>query len=300
MYTATDFILGVLFPVLVAVVVLSAFALLPERRRAWAAPLAIAGAFVAGYPLIANAAPSFPPRTAADWLFWLAVPVALVAALEAVLRPPAVVRAILAAGTLAVTLFLMLRPATQSGAIQNPLLLTVILAGVLLVEWWFADRAVTDDPTPTAFFGLLCILAGASVVVMLSDSQKYASHAGAAVAGGGAVLALLLMGLGPRPALLRGAPLTLVTIVGALFVVSLESVLVNVKLHNALLVGAAMPLLWAARFVHRPRKPLLAAVVQLSLPAAPVLIALAIAGFKVYQDLHGGGGGGAEEYDPWK
>lgn len=296
MYTVTDFTLGVLIPVLVAVVVLSAGAMLELRWRAWATPLAIAAAFIAGYPLIANAAPSLPPRTAADWLFWLALPIGLLAAFDAALRPPAPARLLIAAGTLVVTLFLMLRPAALSGAIVNPLLLATILGGVLLVEWWFADRAVADDPTPTAYFGLICILAGASVVVMLSDSQKYASHAGAAVAGGGAVLGLLLLGLHPHRVVLHGASLALVAIVGAIFVVSLESVLVNVKLHNALLIAAAPPLLWASKFIHQPAKPWLAAVVRLSLPAAPVLIALAIAGFKVYQDLHGGSG----EYNPWE
>jgi hypothetical protein len=301
MYTGNDFTLGVLIPFLVGVTVMAAGALLDGRRRwRWPAPLAIAAAFMVGFPLIANAAPSMPPAAAGDWLFWLALPLAVVAMVDATRRFPAPARLAIAFVALAGALLLMLRPATRSGAIEHPLLVSAALAATLTIDWWFAERAVHDDRTATSFVGLLCILAGACGLVLLSDSQKYAAQAGAAVAGGAAAWAVARARTGSRHERMGGAPLTLVALAGSMFAISLETVLVNVKLHNALLIASAPPLLWASTFIRQPRRPWLAAVVRLSLPAAPVLIALVLAGFKAYQDLHGGGDPGGGGYDPWE
>jgi hypothetical protein len=51
------------------------------RKWAWTMPLAAGGGFLAGYALIG--VPKLPPRDGTDWLFWLAIPVTVVAIIDA-------------------------------------------------------------------------------------------------------------------------------------------------------------------------------------------------------------------------
>src|SRR5688500_4293948 len=54
------------------------------RRWAWAMPLAAGAAFLVGYYVTDQ--PKWRPTDGADWLFWLAIPLVLVAALDGAFR----------------------------------------------------------------------------------------------------------------------------------------------------------------------------------------------------------------------
>lgn len=300
MPTPADLIVPLILPALLAAVVAVLPALFPRalRRPQWAGPVALAAAFVAAYPVIGNQRPTLPPTSAGDWLFWLAVPIAAMAALSAMFALPAAARVAVAGGTIAVALYLMMEPATQSRTPAEWWTLWAVLVVILGAAWWFADAALRHLAAPkTALAGLTCILLGACILIQMSGSLKYAHQGMAVPAGGVALLLLLAMGL-PRAAVLPGTALAAMGIVGTLLAVSIEPLFVYVKVHNALLIALAPVLLWVGvRFVRLPAaRPWVRVIVRLALPAVPVLLALTIAGIKAMKDMSGGGG---EEYDGW-
>src|ERR1700710_1587052 len=64
--------------------------------RHWVYPVAAGAAFLTGYSQLG--VPSFPPRDGIDWLFWLAIPLTLLGALDSYLKPKVSWFAGLAAG----------------------------------------------------------------------------------------------------------------------------------------------------------------------------------------------------------
>jgi len=289
--TPADLVAGVLCPAVVATAVLGLARLLPFRRREWAGPVAMALGFVAAYPLINGIAPKFPPNNAGDWLFWLALPIGIVAGATACFRLHSIFRSFIAAIVFGATLYLMMQPAVASRTPAEWWTLWAVLVAVLTADFWFADAAIQSDSTITSLIGFACILAGACVLIQMSGSLKYALQGGAVVAA--LVAAVVVATIGPgRSAVSGGAAMAGIGIVGCLLAVSIEPLFVNVTTTNALLIAAAPILLWAGRFIRLPKAPLwLRAGVRLLLPAIPVLIALAIAGAKAMADLNDSGSG---------
>src|SRR5688572_242189 len=80
MLTGQELIHALLVPVLVAGVLA---AVGRWRRWPWAMPLATGAGFLAGYALLRL--PSLPPRDGTDWLFWLTIPLTVLAMAAAVL-----------------------------------------------------------------------------------------------------------------------------------------------------------------------------------------------------------------------
>lgn len=280
-----DLMLAVLWPALVACVILGASALLPERRRGWAGPVAMAGAFVAAYPLINGAMPRLPPNNALDWLFCLALPVGMIAGVAGAMRVGTTARACIATIVFAGVLWVVMQPAMASRSTGDWWVLWTILLVVLSFVFWFVDRAVATDQSLISCAGLVGILLGACVLIQMSGSLKWALQGGAMVAGLAVVVALIAAGL-PRGEA-AGVPLVSVGVVGVLLAISIEPLFVNVRIINALLIAASGPMLWLATLIQLPHsRPWLRCTVKLALPALPVLVALSIAGAKAIADLN--------------
>lgn len=298
MPTLADLVAPLILPALLAAVACVIPSLLPRWPRSqWAGPLALAMAFVAAYPLVGSQRPTFPPNSAGDWLFWLAIPVALSAGVSSMFVLPATVRAAVAGGTIGLAVYCVMQPATASRTPAEWWGLWAAIVVILTVVWGFADAALRSADAPkTALAGFTCILVGACLLIQMSGSLKYAHQGLAVPAGGFVALALLGMGL-PHRHVLPGIALAAVGIVGTLLAISIEPLFVYVKVHNALLIAVAPVLLWVGiRWVRLPQaRPWVRLIARLALPAIPVLLALTIAGLKAMRDMSAAPG----DYDGW-
>lgn len=291
--TANDVIIGGLFPALAAISVLSLAALLPGRGR-WGGAIAMAAAFMIAWPMVNGAAPRMPPNSAGDWLFWLAAPIGIIAAVIASFRFNIGVRAMIGLVIFAVTLFFMMQTARGNRTPGEWWTLWAILVAALSIDFAAIELAVADDDKIWSLLGLIGIATGAFVIIQMSDSIKFGTQAGAVVWAMLAGVVAIFMGY-DRRAITAAAGLIVVGIVGALLAVSIEPLFVNVTISNALLIAAAPILLLLGRRLRNATKnKFLAAAIQLILPAIPVLIALSIAGVKALRDLS------AEQYDGWE
>jgi hypothetical protein len=291
--TANDLMIGGLFPALAAVSVLSLATLVPGRQ-CWGGAIAMVAAFILAWPMVNGAAPRVPPNSAGDWLFWLAAPIGIVAAILASFRFNIALRAIVGVVVFAVTLFFMMQTARGNRTPSEWWTLWAILIAVLSIDFAAIELAVSDDTRIWSFLGLIGIAGGACILIQMSGSLKFAVQGGAIIWAMLAGVITIFMGYNRR-AITAAAGLVVVGIVGALLAVSIEPLFVNVTISNALLIAAAPILLLLGRRLRNvTNNKILAAAIQLILPAIPVLIALSIAGAKALRDLS------AEQYDGWE
>jgi hypothetical protein len=293
--TAEQVLLGGLWPALIALSVVGLDAILPLRRRGWLTPIALLAGFAAAYPLINGAAPRFPPNSAGDWLFWLSMPAAVVAALMTYFRAPWPVRIVVGAAVIGAMLYFMMQPALATRTAGEWWVLWAVLVGILTIDLWLIDRSLSCDDSLVSLAGLVGILLGACILIQMSGSLKFAFQGVALVASLTAILILTAMGL-PRPAA-GGVALVSTAIVGSLLAVSIEPLFVYVKISNALLIAAAPLFLWLGTFIKMPQqRAWIHTAIRLALPAAPVLAALAIAGAKAMADMQRSGSEGYYGY----
>ncbi|MCS7033796.1 MAG: hypothetical protein NZ561_07345 [Phycisphaerae bacterium] len=287
--SSAELVYSVVCPALITLSILGLARLFPMRGAGWAVPVAIAVAFAVSYRLINNAAAAFPPASAGDWIFALALPIGIAGAIPGLFRLAGVARMVFAAVVLGATMFCLMQPAA---ATRNPgewWLLWALNAGVLIVCFVAADAAVRNDHTLLSMIGLAGILAGACLLIQMSGSIKWSLQAGSAVAAGFTSILAIWLGF-PRQAVAGGLVLPLLCLVGGLLAVSIEPLFMYVKVHHALLIASGVPLLGAARFLRvGPTRPWLGVVIRLGLPCLPVLLALVLAGAQALADLRDSG-----------
>ncbi|HYE20418.1 MAG TPA: hypothetical protein VEA69_18370 [Tepidisphaeraceae bacterium] len=203
MLTDREILLASALPMLVA----AALALLAYwRRRPWPAPLAAAAGFALAYaaqfarPPRQLALPTLPPHDGTDWLFWVAIPLAIVGIAAACARRGWVVIAGLTAGGVA---YLLLWPVVKSGAVPHSTALSdasiIAVAGVATV---FASRFAAARLGGVWVVAALSIATGGTGVLILASGMKdvglHGMAAGAAILGA-AIAALPRRGLGALP-----------------------------------------------------------------------------------------------------
>lgn len=291
--TANDVIIGGILPALIAASVFPLAKLLPGPKR-WVGAISMAAAFMIAWPIINGAAARMPPNSAGDWLFWLAAPIGIVAAILASFRVNLALRAIIGVVVFAVTLFFMMQTARGSRTPGEWWTLWAILVAVLSIDFVAIELAVADDDKIWSLLGLIGIAAGACILIQMSGSLKFAMQGGAVIWALLASVVTIFMGY-DRRAITAAAGLIVVGIVGTLLAVSIEPLFVNVTISNALLIAAAPILLLLGRRLRNATKnKFFVAAIQLILPAIPVLIALSIAGMKALRDLS------SQQYDGWE
>lgn len=192
MLTNQELLYNVLLPVVISALIAAIGA---WRRWPFTMPLAAGVAFIVAYAT--TGLPRFPPHDGTDWLFWLAIPLTLIAVGESLFgklvggaHPTGTSRFgwLLGAAAGAVT-FLLLKPL---GDVSSQVLWTttalVTLTGVALVfVASLAQRRLGSFWTLAPF----CVAAaGAGVVILSSDSRTIGLHGIAAAAAIGPVVVL--------------------------------------------------------------------------------------------------------------
>ncbi|MDB5323933.1 MAG: hypothetical protein JWN40_5564 [Phycisphaerales bacterium] len=192
MLTNQELLYNVLLPVIISALIAGIGA---WRRWPFTMPLAIGAAFIVAYAT--SGLPKFPPHDGTDWLFWLAIPLTLIAIAESVAgkklvgaHPSGTSRFgwILGAAAGAVAA-LLLKPL---GDVSSQVLWTTTalftLTGVALVfVASLAQRRLGSFWTLAPF----CVAAaGAGVVILSSDSRTIGLHGIAVAAAIGPVVVL--------------------------------------------------------------------------------------------------------------
>ncbi len=224
--------------------------------------------------------PKFPPIDAAHWLFYLALPFGLIAALDAMSARSDKTAAkfsfslfLLRAVISAVAVWLVLTPIRRNQP-ENVWTFVPAISAALLLQWesWAAiARRNRSFDTAAAVF---VVVVGTSRVISLSGGAKYAMLCGTLTAIAGAIFVGSL--LFPKFPLARGMSMVVAPL-GFLYVV-LGHFLTDVPLSCAVLLTAAAFAAWIAElpFVKR-LKPWQIAVVRLIFIAVLVGIAVGIA-----------------------
>lgn len=221
-----DILVGVILPGVVALLVLlvgwrpwqRAY---PVEEGEWAGPLAIGLAFAAAYaglqqyflmpgvdPVDAEALPwpTFPLPDAKLWLMVLAVPVAIVAGVDSIVRRRVWVSLIVAIA--ATGMFKLLLP-------RQPWYVPMVIAGLVWVVGFAAD-VVAERMRGVAVPVVLWLTAvGAAMVLVDGSSQKLGQYAGALAAAAGAAGVVALLAADGAP-LARGGVYAFVTILAGL------------------------------------------------------------------------------------
>jgi hypothetical protein len=181
MPTPHELLLTVLVPAFVAALIASVGT---WRRWSFVMPLAAGVAFLIAYACLGL--PRLPPSDGSDWLFWLAIPLTLLALVDSVTSPR--FGWLLGAGA-GVVAFVLLKPLPDVP--RQTLWMTSIVfatAGVILtLAASIAQRRLGSFWTLAPF----CVVtAGAGVLILSSDSRTIGMHGLAAAAALGPVVVL--------------------------------------------------------------------------------------------------------------
>lgn len=232
-------------------------------------PLAAGIAFLVSYCVVAR--PQWKPANGGDWLFWLAIPLTLIASLDAAVRP----RLGWLAGALAgVVAFILLKPLSASvpaGTIWTTSLLLAV-AGVALA--WTAQTAARNLGPTWTLAAFTVATAGAGVVIFSSNYRTFGLHGLAAAA----ALAPIVLLTHRTPAAVRATALFAGTVLAGLLVaghfypdpgVTRTNLAVLFASPLLLLTGVAVP--WKTMWV-RGAVGLLASTIAVAAVTAPTAI----------------------------
>ena len=171
-----------IFRVIIAPILVSAFlaAIAAWRRWVWMMPLAAAVGFFVGHALLG--VPKLPPRDGSDWLFWLAIPLMAVAAVDALMGKSWGWIFAGFAGAMAWVLIQPLVPRSLSSEKmwETALLVTGVCIGLAAIAEFSQRRAGWFW-----FVMAFCLVTGAAGVVIFSSNLRtgglYAMSAAAAL-----------------------------------------------------------------------------------------------------------------------
>jgi hypothetical protein len=193
MLTHEEILQSVLLPA-VASAILAAVA--AWRRWPWAMPLIVAIGFLTAYAV--RGVPQLPPVDGSDWLFWTAIPLALLAAGETFIgwRLWTPVLAV-AAGIVA---FAIIKPLTPAAVSSMTLITSIAIFAVAAVVLTAIVHVAQLKLPPTSVALALCItLGGAGVTVFASGFRVMGAHGLAAAAAMGPVAIASWRAGAPRP-----------------------------------------------------------------------------------------------------
>jgi hypothetical protein len=186
-----DILLGVLLPFVLAAGILK-LARLMKIGGQWTGPVAVGVAFTVAFGCIEGAKHLFPPASAVPWLFYVGVLFTGVGVLDASVRMPGWLRAVvifLATG-LGAGLLLRFNFTNQTwDALRGALWLGGI--AIVAVIWWACFENVAREGGVVMPVGAMMVCGMAGLVVMLVSDQTVGQPAGAlavALAGVAAVV----------------------------------------------------------------------------------------------------------------
>ena len=146
------------------------------RLGATGSALAVLAGFVAAYFAVLHAPWSLQPKTALDWLPWIALAgTAGVLAIERIADAGVRVAARLALS--AALGAAVVWPALASLGVQKAVLSAAVTAVLVCVVWSYMARAAVKRPTPQLL--LMVVAGGAALALMLDSSQSIGQLSGA-------------------------------------------------------------------------------------------------------------------------
>ncbi len=175
MLTGQELIYAILVPVLVSAAIAG---LGMWRGWAWAMPVAVGAGFMTAYVLLTGV-PRLPPRDGIDWLFWAAVPVTLLGALDAATRSRWGWIFGAAAGGVAL---LVARPLVPGAVSTTALWTTAAALAAAGAALCYVARSADRRVGAWAVIGSLCAVTGAAAVVVLSSNLRIGGVYGIAAA----------------------------------------------------------------------------------------------------------------------
>jgi hypothetical protein len=244
-------------------------------RSTWAGALAIGGGFAAAFFGVVRRLPD-PKRDVTDVLVIIAVAVMIAGTVDSVFTIPRWIRRLVAAGILATSYWLLLRPLSGMSATS----LAGWLASLTLVlsVWWsLLDELANFERGPIVPVLLTIVSGSTAIVLMLSGSKLIGQLAGAVAAAIGGCTAIALFSR--AVSLARGGVFATVSLVGAVLLCGYFYASLTV-VNGSLLIAAA--LLTTAGHVALTGIPhgWKRAVAQIALVVVPAGLAVAIAGFE--------------------
>jgi hypothetical protein len=318
MITARDILWGVVLPAGVAAAAVLLGALFGRRwrlRRAMV-PLGIGIGFSVGFAALVQRVPPAPPLDSVDWLFYAAVVVGALGAIDSFFwdvpaardgrAPPdarvldyarderraprkslpfALARFAVVLALSAVLVWLLVRPLLVFNWTGSSGYLRIALVALLMSLMWLAlDALAARAGGRTMALGLAIVAALSALTVMLSGSQKLGQLGGLLTS---ALFAAAVLGLF-FPSLLtaRGMVLVYVMLHTSLALTASEHVYASLTTLNAILLLIAAPLGWICLLLPARRLALRAAaqVVAMVVPAAAAAILAALAFARAAQD----------------
>ena len=263
MLTNQDLLRGIVLPVAVALVIALVGA---WRRWEWAMPIAGGAGFLIAYHAIARAAGSVPqwtPRDGADWLYWLAMPLTVIAALDAHFRPRF---GWVLGGLAGVVALVLIRPISASVP-ANQMWVAVFglgAAGVALA--WVGEFAARRYGAVWPLLAFTVVLGGAGVVVLASNYKSFGQYGLAAAAALGPVAVLSFR----TPGGARGVALLAATLLAGVLAAAHFYVDPGVTRMNMAVLLAA-PLLLLVAIPLPVRKPWVRGVIGVAATAIAVV-----------------------------
>jgi hypothetical protein len=227
MPTPHELLHTLLLPALVAVVIASIAA---WRRWSFAMPLAPGVAFLVAYASLG--VPRFPPSDGSDWLFWLAIPLTLLALVDSLITPRLGWLLGAAAGVVA---FVLIKPLPDVPV--QTLWMTSIVFAVAGAALTFT--ASISQPRLGSLWTLapFCVVtAGAGVLILSSDSRTIGMHGLAAAAALGPVVLLSARLRVARSVAILAAPLLAGLLVAGHFYASVTCIQMTLLLATPLIL----------------------------------------------------------------
>ena len=248
MLTHQELLHGILIPVVISALIACIGA---WRRWPFTMPLAAGVAFIVAYATAAGI-PKFPPHDGSDWLFWLAIPLTLIAVGDSVVGAAVMAGAhptwaarygwVLGASASAVAAVLLNPLADVESHVRWVTVAVFAIAGTALaLVASVAQRRLGSGWTLAAF----CIaIGGAGVVILSSDSRTIGLHGIAAAAALGPVFVLGARLRAAQSVALLAAPLLAGLLLAGHFYAGVTCTNMSVLLAAPmlLLIGAFLPI----------------------------------------------------------
>jgi len=274
MLSPSDILFGVLLPFALAGLTLT-LARLVAKGNSWAGPAAIGVAFVVAFGCIEGFAHIFPPASAVPWLFHVGLLFTLVGLLDAVVRMPVWVRAIVVslATVLGAGLLLRFNFVNHTWDALHGSAWLVGIAGVAVI-WWCCFEYAAVNAGVVMPLGAMFIMGIAGLVVMLVADQTIGQALGALAVALGAAAAVVAWF--KDKSLVRGTA-AVVAGVGACSLAAAYFVS-DVPIVDLALVAIAPPLLAASGWLPLGKgRPWLRVLIRLVIVLIPLGIALGLA-----------------------
>jgi len=227
MPTPQELLLTVLLPAFSAALVACVGA---WRRWSFVMPLAAGVAFLVAYACLGL--PKLPPSDGSDWLFWLAIPLTLIAVVDSLTTPRF---GWLLGASAGVVAFVLLKPLPDVPR-QTLWMTTVVFAAAGLLLTFTASISQPRLGSLWTLAPFCVVTAGAGVLILSSDSRTIGMHGLAAAAALGPVVVLSARLRTARSVTLLVAPLLAGLLLAGHFYASVTCTQMSLLLATPLLL----------------------------------------------------------------